>query len=125
MKIRGGSRISHWGGANPHWRGCQPPTQVLYCENICKNERIWSCWGGARRKLLYVDPPLKMQNVIFCGDWICFNVCTVEAYRMKHPERPCDLGGDICSLPCDTSRCGSVQKTKWQTQDFLRYIIHS
>ena len=46
------------GGANPHWRGCQPPTQALFGENICKNERIWSCWGGARWKLLYVDPPL-------------------------------------------------------------------
>ena len=34
------------GGANPHWRGHQPPTQVLFSENICKNERIWSCWGG-------------------------------------------------------------------------------
>ena len=48
------------GGANPRWRGHQPPTHLLFGENICKNERIWSCWGGggARRKLLYVDPPL-------------------------------------------------------------------
>ena len=50
------------GGANPRWRGHQPLTQVLFGENICKNERIWSCWGGGRgrahRKLLYVDPPL-------------------------------------------------------------------
>ena len=70
IHIRGGSRISHWGGVNPHWRGHQPPTQVLFGENICKNERIWSCWGGARQKLLYVDPPLHMkvsrvQNTIF------------------------------------------------------------
>ena len=34
------------GGANPHWRGRQPPTQVLFSDNICKNERIWSCWWG-------------------------------------------------------------------------------
>ena len=34
------------GGANPRWRGRQPPTQALFGENICKNERIWSCWGG-------------------------------------------------------------------------------
>ena len=48
------------GGANPHWRGHQPLTQVFFGENICKNERIWSCWGGgARWKLLYVDPPLQ------------------------------------------------------------------
>ena len=47
------------GGANPHWRGCQPLTQVFFCENICKNERIWSCWGGGMcQKLLYVDLPL-------------------------------------------------------------------
>ena len=40
--------------------GRQRPTQALFGENICKNERIWSCWGGGgvRRKLLYVDPPL-------------------------------------------------------------------
>ena len=60
---RGGSRISHWeGGANPHWRGCQPLTQALFSENICKNERIWSCWGGVHQKLLYVDPPLATQG---------------------------------------------------------------
>ena len=34
------------GGTNPHWSGHQPPTLVLFGENICKNERIWSCWGG-------------------------------------------------------------------------------
>ena len=55
---RGGSRTSHWGGTNPHWRGHQPLTQALFGENICKNKRIWSCWGGTRWKLLYVDPPL-------------------------------------------------------------------
>ena len=41
------------GRANPCWRGRQPPTQALFGENICKNERIWSI-------LLYVDPPLIM-----------------------------------------------------------------
>ena len=30
--------------------GHQPPTQALFSENICKNERIWSCWGGARTR---------------------------------------------------------------------------
>ena len=60
--VRGGSRISHWGGANPHWRGHQPPTQALFSENICKNKRIWSCWGGVCWKLLYVDPPL----IVYC-----------------------------------------------------------
>ena len=34
------------GGANPSWRGHQPLTQALFGENICKNERIWSCWRG-------------------------------------------------------------------------------
>ena len=59
---RGGSGISHWGGGtNPHWRGHQPLTQVLFGENICKNERIWSCWGGTHQKLLYVDLPLMWQ----------------------------------------------------------------
>ena len=39
------------GGTNPHWRGHQPLTQALFGENICKNERIWSCWGGGGRVL--------------------------------------------------------------------------
>ena len=54
------------GDANPRWRGRQPPTQALFGENICKNERIWSCLGGggARRKLLYVDPPLVYKAMI-------------------------------------------------------------
>ena len=61
--VRGGSRISHWGGTNPHLRGCQSLTQALFGENICKNERIWSCWGGVHRKLLYVDPPLLVHTL--------------------------------------------------------------
>ena len=44
---RGGSRISRWGGGRqPSLEGRQPPTQALFGEKICKNERIWSCWGG-------------------------------------------------------------------------------
>ena len=53
------------GGANPHWRGRQPLTQLLFGENICKNKRIWSCWGGTRQKLLYVDPPLELDIGVF------------------------------------------------------------
>ena len=40
----GGSRISHRGHAPV--RGCGPPTQVLFGENVCENERIWSHRGG-------------------------------------------------------------------------------
>ena len=43
-----GSRISHW-GVLTHW-GCQPPTQVLFGGNVCKNGRIGSCWGGGMHK---------------------------------------------------------------------------
>ena len=28
-------------------------------ENVCENERIGSHRGGVRRKILYVDPPMK------------------------------------------------------------------
>ena len=54
-------------GADPGFPvggGANLPTQALFGENICKNERIWSCWGGAHRKLLYVDPPLKVNSVV-------------------------------------------------------------
>ena len=53
------------GGTNPRWSGHQPPTQALFGENICKNERIWSCWGGGCRKLLYVDPPLNLVRSMY------------------------------------------------------------
>ena len=33
-------------GAHQAIGGCQPPTQVLFGKNICKNERIGSCWRG-------------------------------------------------------------------------------
>ena len=47
---RGGSRISHWGAPPLVGRGANLPTQVLFGENICKNERIWSCWGARTGK---------------------------------------------------------------------------
>ena len=27
--------------------GRQPPMHMLFSENVCENERIGSCWGGA------------------------------------------------------------------------------
>ena len=33
-------------GAWTRYRGCGPPTQVLFTENVCKNERIGSHRGG-------------------------------------------------------------------------------
>ena len=67
------------GGANPHWRGHQPLTQVLFGENICKNERIWSCWG-ARQKLLYVDPPLQRMTICINHSVLCKSVSFVSNY---------------------------------------------
>ena len=54
----GGSRISHWGGVPTRWGGHQPPTRTLFSENVCKNERNGSCWGGARRRHPPLDPPM-------------------------------------------------------------------
>ena len=78
------------GGANPHWRGHQPLTQALFgeniytickiCKTICKNKRIWSCWGGggARRKLLYVDLPLTaIDDVTVATDGVIHIICTL------------------------------------------------
>ena len=49
-----------------HWRGRQPLTQALFGENICKNERIWSCWGGERSPETFVcrsaTGPVAPQN---------------------------------------------------------------
>ena len=45
-KSSGGSRISRKGGGmDPLGGGCGPLTQVLFSENVCKNEGIWSCRG--------------------------------------------------------------------------------
>ena len=48
------------GGTPTLMRGRQSPTQTLFGENICKNKRIWSCWG-ARAGNLYVDLPLHWK----------------------------------------------------------------
>ena len=60
--IRGGSRISRWGGgdANPRWRGRQPPTQAFSVKTYVKMKEFGPVGGGARRKLLYVDLPLSI-----------------------------------------------------------------
>ena len=34
------------GGANPRWRGCQPPTQALFSENTCKMKEFGPVGGG-------------------------------------------------------------------------------
>ena len=36
--------------------GRQPPTQALFGENVCENERIGSCWGRTLDTPL--DPPM-------------------------------------------------------------------
>ena len=45
------------GGANPHWRGCQPPTQVLFGETYVKMKEFGPV-GGHAPETLYVDLPL-------------------------------------------------------------------
>ena len=35
------------GSANPRWRGCQPPTQVLFSENVKTKEFGPAGGGGA------------------------------------------------------------------------------
>ena len=45
-----GSRISHWGGDG----GRRPPTQALFSETVCENERIGSRWEAAITNLYLV-----------------------------------------------------------------------
>ena len=94
--FRGGSRISPWGGANPRWRGHQPPTRALFSENICKNKRIWSCSGGARRKLLHVDPPLFFVSCLLEHHLLTLNQLWPlnEAWNSKFENNR--LGPVIC-----------------------------
>ena len=44
--------------------GCQLPTQALFGENVCENERIRSHWGGAGRRQCPLDPPMNMYSCI-------------------------------------------------------------
>ena len=37
------------GGVDPLGGGGVDLTQVLFAENVCKNEGIWSCMGGMHR----------------------------------------------------------------------------
>ena len=41
--------------------GHQPPTQALFGENVCENERIGSRWGGRTHRR---RPPLGSANDI-------------------------------------------------------------
>ena len=59
--VRGGSRISHWGAPTligggthlQHWR--------FLVKTYVKTKEFGPVgWGGGRRKLLYVDPPLSV-----------------------------------------------------------------
>ena len=44
-------------GGTPTCWGCQPPTQVLFGENVCENERIGS--RGSVRRACSLDPPVQ------------------------------------------------------------------
>ena len=44
------------GGGADLLGGSQPPMHMLFSENVCVNERIGSCWGGAAGAPL--DPPM-------------------------------------------------------------------
>ena len=47
-----------WGPCT-HW-GCGPPTQALFGENVCKNERIGSHRGGRAPGTPPLDPPMEI-----------------------------------------------------------------
>ena len=74
------------GGTNPRWRGHQPPTQALFGENICKNERIWSCWGPfSHYKSGNVIPTtcLEKRNVIVLRNFYLFVTKPSNILRTK------------------------------------------
>ena len=51
-----------WGGGGwTRWGGHGPPTQVLYVENVCKNERIGSRRGACVRHAP-LDPPMYIMK---------------------------------------------------------------
>ena len=63
----GGSRIS-CRGRGTFFGGRGPPTRVLFGENGCETERIWSRSGGVRWEILYVDLP--MEDDVLSGCWL-------------------------------------------------------
>ena len=59
----GGSRISRWWGGADLLGGHQPLMSTLFGENICENERNWSCRGGRAA----AAPPQIHQCMIYSG----------------------------------------------------------
>ena len=61
--IRGGSRISRWGGAPTliGW-GANLRHRCFSVKTYVKTKEFGPVGGGTRRKLLYVDPPLTMYR---------------------------------------------------------------
>ena len=48
------------GGGTKPLGGSRPPMRVLFGKNVYENEKIGSCWGGARRRRP-LDPPMKYK----------------------------------------------------------------
>ena len=65
--ISGGSRISHRGWRAPIGGGCGAPTQALFSENVCENERIGSHRGERAPGMPPpppLDPPMNMIQFV-------------------------------------------------------------
>ena len=62
-----------------------PPMRALFGENVCENERIGSRGGGGvRRKILYVDPPMLVEE-----KRIYFKILAYEKTRAENPTKFC------------------------------------
>ena len=71
MYPSGGSRISHRGDMHP-LGGCGPPMQVLFGENVCKNERTGSLWRTCAGHGPLDPPMLCILNQSFS---VCYVRC--------------------------------------------------
>ena len=87
---------------------------------ICKNERIWSCWGGTRRKLLYVDPPLPLDlEICYISNLIHLSIPDNEENVQRYP-----LARHVLHIGIDGLRPDCMPNATSGLPNMLRRLAH-
>ena len=105
MHARGGSRISHCGGANPHWRGASLRHKHFLVKTYVKTKEFGPVGGGGVHwKLLYVDPPLHANKLCNMSMSINQRVAGYHVYQIY-------------------TMCVSVRQHFFETQESAHFLF--
>ena len=79
-------------GAWTHFRGCGPPTRVLFGKNVCENERMGSHWGRAPENFVCRSANAKVSTLypsFFSGETFFYLLANVTRQSEKNEENTC------------------------------------